>query len=67
MQPLYTQLTYEQYKDFEEQLRCFQELETTHESANMDEKYYHKAFRIRIGDFTLEVTGPLIKGWERRE
>ena len=61
MQAVYTQLTFEQYKDFEEQLANFAELETTHESSNMDEKYYHKAFRIRIGDFTLEVTGPLVK------
>lgn len=60
-QPLYTQLTYEQYKDFEEQLSRFAELETTHESGNMDEKYYHKSFRIRIGDLLLEVTGPLVK------
>ena len=65
MQPLYTQLNYEQYKDFEKQLSNFKELETTHESATMHERYYHKAFRIRIGDMTLEVTGPLIKGWVR--
>lgn len=61
MQPFYTQLTYEQYKDFEEQLKHFSELETTHESGNMDPKFYHKSFRIRIGDLMLEVTGPLVK------
>lgn len=60
-QALYTQLTYEQYKDFEEQLRRYSELETTHESGNMDSKFYHKSFRIRIGDVILEVTGPLVK------
>ena len=53
MQPFYTQLTYEQYKDFEAQLKHFSELETTHESGNMDPKFYHKAFRIRIGDLML--------------
>ena len=62
-QPVYTQLTYEQYKEFEEQLSHFADLETTHKSGSLDEQFYHKAFRLKIGDMTLEVTGPLIKGW----
>ena len=63
-QPLYTQLNYEQYQDFEEQLKHYSELETTHESGNMDSKFYHKAFRLRIGDLLLEVTGPLVRGYK---
>lgn len=62
-QPLYTQLTYEQYKEFEQQLHDYPQLETTHMSGSIGEDFYHKAFRITIGDLILEVTGPLVKGW----
>jgi len=59
MTDIYLQLRYDQYKDFEDQLRRFSELETTHTTDN--EGFYHKAFRIRIGDITLEVQGPFVK------
>ncbi len=61
-QPLYTQLTHEQYKEFEQQLHDYPQLETTHTSG-IGKEFYHKAFRIKIGDLILEVTGPIVKGW----
>jgi hypothetical protein len=59
MTDIYLQLRYDQYKEFEDQLRRFAELETTHTTDNKG--FYHKAFRIRIGDITLEVQGPFVK------
>ena len=47
-----------EYKAFEEQLKNFSTLETTHVSV---EGYYHKSFRLKIGDITLEVHGPMVK------
>lgn len=58
---LYVRLTYTQYKALEEQLRDFASLETTHESGNMDEKFYHKSFRFNLGDILVEAHGPLVK------
>ena len=57
---LYARLTYDEYKLLEQQLREFEGLETTHESSNLDRKFYHKSIRLSIGDITLEVHGPLV-------
>lgn len=61
MTNLYVQLTYEEYKVFEQQLRDFAALETTHESTNMDDKFYHKSLRLDIGSIKFEVHGPIVK------
>ena len=59
MNDLYMRLTYEQYKNLEDQLRRFAELETTHRTVDGG---YHKAFRLHITDsLILEFQGPLIK------
>jgi hypothetical protein len=55
---MYCQLTHEEYKSFEDQLRRYRELETTHTTT--DERYYHKSFRLFIGNVLLEVHGPIV-------
>ena len=56
---MYIRLNHEQYKNVEDQLRRFDELETTHRTV---EGGYHKAFRLHITEtFVLELQGPLIK------
>jgi len=55
---VYIRLSYEQYKEFEEQLKNYKQLETTHTTVD---GFYHKSFRIKIGDITLEVHGPSVK------
>jgi hypothetical protein len=55
---LYARLTYEEYKEFETQLRRYAELETAHTST---EGFYHKSFRLKVGSINLEVHGPLVK------
>jgi len=52
---MYVYLDYEQYKKFEEQLK--QAKEDTH----WTEEGYHKSFRIKIGELTLEIHGPLVR------
>ncbi len=61
MTDLYARLSYNEYKRLEQQLKDVAALETTHESANLDDKFYHKSIRLQIGDITLEVHGPLVK------
>ncbi len=52
-------LTYEQYKKLEDQLRRFEEIETTHQTV---EGGYHKAFRLQVTDsLIIEFMGPLVK------
>ena len=59
MNDLYMRLTYEQYKGLEDQLRRFEEIETTHRTVDGG---YHKAFRLHITDsLILEFQGPLVK------
>ena len=60
MTDLYARLTYEEYKNFEKQLADYANLESFHQSTP-DEKYYHRSFRLVIGDIILEVHGPLVK------
>lgn len=55
---LYVRLDYKQYKSLEEQLSRFEELETSHTSVD---GFYHKAFRLDLGDVTFEFQGPAVK------
>jgi len=55
---VYIRLSYEQYKEFEEQLKNFEKLERTHTTVD---GFYHKSFRLKLGDITLEVHGPTVK------
>lgn len=59
MTDVYLRLTYDQYKAFERQLEDFKALETTH--VGVDKEFYHKAYRLTLGDIDLEVHGPLVK------
>jgi len=58
---MYIRLSYDEYKDFEQQLKDYSILETAHTSV---EGYYHKSFRLRVGGVTFEVHGPLVKSGE---
>jgi len=58
MTEIYVRLTYEEYKRFEEQLKNYEKLETTHTTVD---GFYHKSFRLKIGDIVLEVHGPSVK------
>lgn len=58
MTDLYVRLDYRQYKHLEDQLERFHELETSHTSVK---GYYHKAFRLEVGDVTFEFQGPMVK------
>lgn len=56
---LYLQLTYDDYKRLEDQLRNFAALETTHRTV---EGGYHKAFRVQVSEsLVIEFQGPLVK------
>lgn len=57
MTEFYIRLTHKQYKDVEEQLSSFKLLETIHTSV---EGFYHKAFRLRVGDVIFELMGPTV-------
>ena len=61
---IYTHLTYDQYKDLERQLANYDELETTHETFpdKHGKRYYHKSFRLCLGDLTIEFHGPTVMG-----
>ena len=59
MNDLYMRLTYEQYKNMEDQLCRFSEIETTHRTVDGG---YHKAFRLQVTDtLIIEFMGPLVK------
>ena len=59
MNDLYMRLTYEQYKNLEDQLRRWTEIETAHKTVDGG---YHKALRLNItGTLIIEFQGPLIK------
>ena len=58
MADLYLSLNYNQYKQLEEQLRNWESIETTH--MTMDERFYHKALRLDMGDIVLEIQGPRV-------
>ena len=56
---LYTRLNYTQYKHFEEQMRDWEQIETTH--VDTDNQFYHKALRLELGSLIIEVQGPTVK------
>lgn len=63
MASLYLQLTYEEYKELEEQLRELKE--TSHKSEG---GFYHKSIRLKITEnTTLEFHGPLVKATTEQE
>jgi hypothetical protein len=64
MTDVYLRLDYRQYKLLEQQLRHWEQVETTHTSVD---GYYHKALRLDLGDITLEVQGPAVKAPIRHE
>ena len=57
MSYMYLSVSYEEYKDLEEQLRNFSEIEKTHGKG---EEFYHKSLRLHIGDLTFEIHGPAV-------
>lgn len=59
MTDMYLQLDYRGYKHLERQLLNWTEIESTH--VSMDQRYYHKALRLEIGDLTLEIQGPAVR------
>lgn len=59
MNDIYVRLNYEQYKNLEEQIKRFNDLETTHRTVDGG---YHKAFRLHVTDtLVFEFMGPLVK------
>ena len=58
MTDFYVRLNYDQYKSLEEQLSNFKNLETAHTSV---EGFYHKSFRLKVGEVTFEFYGPSVK------
>lgn len=57
MSQLYMMLKYEDYKKLEDQCKRFSEIETAHTTTN---GYYHKAFRLELGELLIEFQGPLV-------
>ncbi len=56
---IYMRLTHEQYKNMENQLKRFNEIETTHKTVDGG---YHKAFRLQVTEtLIIEFMGPLVK------
>jgi hypothetical protein len=60
MADIYVNLSYDEYKQFERQVKAFEE--TTHGAGT---EWYHKAFRFNLGPQVFEVHGPNVKA--RRE
>lgn len=59
MRDFYVRLTYEDYKNLEDQMVRVKEIETTHRTVDGG---YHKAIRLKLGGDTIfEFQGPLIK------
>ena len=56
MADLYIQLTYDEWKQLEDQCKSFQE--TTHGEGS---EYYHKSFRIKVGGTSWEFHAPIVK------
>jgi hypothetical protein len=59
----YMQLSYEDYKNLEAQMRGFRE--TTHTST--PGPFYHKSIRLRVADLIIEFHGPIVRGEQDRE
>lgn len=58
MKQLYMSLPYEDWKALEDQCNRFAEIETAHTTTA---GFYHKAFRLQLGDLLIEFQGPLVK------
>lgn len=59
MNDLYMRLNHEQYKNLENQLKSFNNLETTHKTVDGG---YHKAFRLKVTEsLIIEFMGPIVK------
>lgn len=59
MNVIYTQLTYDDYKELEQQMKTF--AETTHTST--PGPFYHKSIRLKISDsLVMEFHGPNVRG-----
>ena len=58
MTDFYTQLTYDEYKNLEQQIQNYRQHETVHTTV---EGYYHKAFRLKVGSVLFEFQGPVVK------
>ena len=59
----YGQLTYEEYKGLESQMKAFKE--TSHRSET---GYYHQSIRLRISvDMTIDFHGPIVMAAEQLE
>jgi hypothetical protein len=56
----YMRLTYDEYKALEKQLKMYPQLETTHTTT--PGPFYHKSFRLQVGDLCIEFHGPTVKG-----
>ena len=59
---LYARLTYDEWKHLEHQCKDFNE---TEHGAGTD--YYHKSFRLKIGEITIEFHAPLVAARVLRE
>ena len=58
MADLYLSLNYDQYKKLETQLKDWKNIETVH--TTVDQRFYHKALRLDMGDIVLEIQGPRV-------
>jgi hypothetical protein len=56
MPDIYINLTHQQYKEVERQMRAFEE--TTHGEGTA---YYHKSFAMDVGGIRFEFHGPPVK------
>ena len=59
MADIYVQVSYDEYKVLEEQMREFRE--TVHTTVT---GFYHKSIRLNVGDTVFEFHGPAVKGEE---
>jgi hypothetical protein len=63
MSVIYTHLTYEQFKNLEDQMKEFHE--TSHKTTG---GFYHKSIRLRVtDDLIMEFHGPLVGGYGHDE
>jgi len=59
----YMHLTYEEFKNVEQQMKAFKE--TSHKTEG---GFYHKSIRLEIADgFIMEFHGPLVGGYGHGE
>ena len=56
MADMYMNLSFDEYKDIERQMKAFPE--TSHGEGT---DWYHKSVRLKIGELTIEFHGPNVK------